>query len=375
MNRRRKLRCNRFGFQQLESRRVLSAVSPVDTLFVDDDFVSDDPVAGEYDTIQEAVDAANKNDRIMVAEGTYNEAVKIDDTKDGLELRSRKPLEAVIEAPDDTEVATVHIDSANDVQLVGFTIHGTPGIEAAVFVGGGDGGSVDILKNHIAVRDGTLLTGAQDGLGVLVGQSSALPGGTATATISNNLIDNYQKGGIVVNGAGSSAEITHNEVVGTPSVQGQAAQNGIQVSGGADAIISHNVVANNSYTPDPTAIQWAATGILAFQAGDVEISHNTVSGSEGAQDNNVGIYVYGTDDVEVSHNKLRDNDYGIILFGLEDALVEHNDIQDSDLYGILAYDVANSDFLHNRAKNSGISDFADFYGDNNNWFKNKGDLA
>ena len=77
----------------------------------------------------------------------------------------------------------------------------------------------------------------------------------------------------MVSGEGSEATISHNRVVGTPATYelGQAAQNGIQVSFGADAYIHHNWVSHNNYTPNPDLEPEAASGILSYDAGDVTI--------------------------------------------------------------------------------------------------------
>src|SRR5436305_109882 len=82
------------------------------------------------------------------------------------------------------------------------------------------------------VRD-TPFSGCQNGVGVLIGRN--FESTTGSGTVVHNLIDNYQKGGVVVDGQlatnapASHAEVAFNEVdgIGPTAV---IAQNGIQVS-------------------------------------------------------------------------------------------------------------------------------------------------
>ena len=82
----------------------------------------------------------------------------------------------------------------------------------------GEGGSALITDNHIThIRD-TPFSGCQNGVAV---SSAAMRLNTfGTGTVVHNLIDDYQKGGVVIDGtadssvANSSAEVAYNEIVG-----------------------------------------------------------------------------------------------------------------------------------------------------------------
>ena len=94
------------------------------------------------------------------------------------------------------------------------------------------------------------------------------------------MIVGYQKGGIVVDNAGSNATITNNAVTGagTTSVNGQ---NGIQISRGATATLSGNTVTGNSFHLASNPWDWGAAGILLYQSGAVTMSGgNVVSGND-----------------------------------------------------------------------------------------------
>jgi parallel beta helix pectate lyase-like protein len=107
------------------------------------------------------------------------------------------------------------------------------------------------------------------------GSDVIVAAGTASGTISGNSVSLYQKGGIIVRGAGSSADILDNQVRGLGPVN-FIAQNGIQVSFGGTAVVRENIVADNDYTPPDVT----SCGILLFQAAGVKVQQNTYVDNE-----------------------------------------------------------------------------------------------
>lgn len=84
----------------------------------------------------------------------------------------------------------------------------------------------------------------------------------------------YQKTGIVANGD-VSAVVTHNTIVGRGPV-GFIAQNGIQLGFGATGEVKWNSVAGNWFT----LLDFVAAGILVFEANDVTVQGNTMTGNQ-----------------------------------------------------------------------------------------------
>lgn len=335
-NRGRPLRRLRLRIEGLEQRNLLAVH------FVDDD-LADRPDAG-FQSIQAAVDAAQPGDRIRVYPGTYQEQVTIPDTKDGIDLRSVDLEAAVIEAPPAmTEPGIVHVAGADDVLIRGFTITGpfssVSTLRSGIFVGGG--GSARIVENHITAIRAEPLSGAQTGFGILVGRGST--GEVGSATILRNTIDDYQKGGIVVDAAGSSAVIGRNEILGAGPTA-TIAQNGIQVSRGATAEVHHNRVAGNVYTGSSAS----AAGILLFQAGEVTVERNTV------EDNGVGISVDETLGATIARNHVAGNtDAGLLLFLATAADVFDNLVTDNGGHGIALEGSDGNEISDNRTIGNG----------------------
>jgi hypothetical protein len=97
----------------------------------------------------------------------------------------------------------------------------------------------------------------------------------ATGTISGSVVSDYQKNGITVRDAGTAVSILDNVVTGEGPVT-YIAQNGIQVSFGATAVVKGNTVSGNDYTPTANV----ACGLLFYQAAGVKASNNNLFNNE-----------------------------------------------------------------------------------------------
>src|SRR5713226_2357705 len=147
-----------------------------------------------------------------------------------------------------------------------------------------DGTSVTVEGASIHNIGNTPFDGTQHGVGVYFtnGGSGVIDGNTVSA---------YQKGGIVVNGAGTTASVTNNAVSGLGPVV-FIAQNGIQVSRGAVATVRGNDISDNFYTGEvgvgpnsggqnPEGFEFFSTGLLLFESGAAtKTSDNQFSGNQ-----------------------------------------------------------------------------------------------
>ena len=293
---------------------AIAAPAGAATRTVDDDHVQC-PLA-QFTSIQAAVQSALPGDTVQVCAGTYQETVTID--KADLKVFSTPRQAAIIKAPVIIPTLTGAIVdvTAPGVKLERFTITGPGGgpcnsLRYGVFVG--NGGSADIRDNRITeIRDNPF-GGCQNGVGVRVG--SQFLGEEGHGTVYGNYIDRYQKGGIVVDGAASSATVQQNRIQGAGPTD-SIAQNGIQVSRGAAADVLQNIVLDNSFSGPPIA---SSTGILLFQA---------------------------TGAVDVDQNEATRNDDNVAAYETTGAVIEHNDLWRSSLYdGIYMNDDANDNLI------------------------------
>lgn len=332
------------GFTIAGNTYDLEACSP-GPLFVDDTGGSD--VANDCQTIgtpcatvQHAVDIACVGATINVAAGNYPEQVSI--TKSLTVVGAGKAvttIQAPASLPAAGDIVTISGASTNveisDLTVAGPGPSGCGSINAGIFVR--DSAFADIHDNNISdIRD-SALSGCQNGLGILVGRNSLAT--TGSATIQDNTISGYQKGGIVVDRLGSSATITGNTVTGvgnTPLI----AQNGIQVSRGASASVTSNDVSDNrcdhpTCGPDPINDTFSA-GILLFNnlvAGPATL----VSGND-VSNNDTGIYnfIVQPSTTNVTSNTLTGNRFEAVYLDEGTVNLTGNTIANNPSFGIIA---------------------------------------
>jgi len=225
-------------------------------------------------TVQAGVDNANAKDTVSVAAGTYTEQVVINKnlTLDGVNGA------AIIKAPAlmDPSATIVTVNGGATVTVSNLTISGPGGstcgsIAFGISVLGG--AHANILHNTITDIRNDPASGCQFGVGILVGRASA--GEMGTASIHDNQILNFQKGGIVVDRQGSFADIRENVIDGFGPVP-FIAQNGIQVSRGAGGHVRDNEVNGSWYT----GANWTSTGILIFESSGVIVQRNHLDGNQ-----------------------------------------------------------------------------------------------
>ena len=271
-----------------------------------------------YHTIQSAVDAAAPGAHIFVCPALYQEHVVISGSgKNNLNLEGASTNNTFIQFPvtPSSPDAIVLIDGATNVEVHHFTIEG-PWNDAnalgcaqpthyGVFVQGG--GSARIDNNHITfIQDADpLLGGCQDGLAVRIG--SRFLGEMGSGTVENNLIDNYQKNGVTIDGPGTTALVQNNTIIGDSvhpnGINPIIARNGVQFGRGATGQVQNNQISNNEYGgggPPPAAEDPDdndGTGILAFEL---------------------------TDGLRINNNVLVRNDIGLDFFTATHLLISNN---------------------------------------------------
>jgi hypothetical protein len=157
--------------------------------------------------------------------------------------------------------------------------------------------------------------GCQPGATGIYVQSGYGTHGTATVTIENNSVHDYQKNGITADGSGTVATIENNYIVGIGATP-LTAQNGIQVSDGASGKVTGNTVTDDVYVNSQTCYTdntgcYSATGILLYDSGgtagsQLAVTGNTVSNTQGA----IVAYTDGTETADynnVTSNKITTN--------------------------------------------------------------------
>jgi len=211
-------------------------------------------VPGDYDTIQEAIDAASDGDTIMVAAGLYKENVVIDKSltlkgaQAGVDARTRSGAETIIEPDNPDEQTGIEIVSAADrvVVIDGLTVqnarHGItapspePAMAADIIVR--NVRALNLVKFAISmaftmeatveycyVKDAQyginagaltpfLPTVATFGNNEVVNAEFGISGYLEDSLIEGNLVRNFATGGVAISGQFLNTEIKNNTVTG-----------------------------------------------------------------------------------------------------------------------------------------------------------------
>lgn len=252
---------------------AVGAVPASATELVDNDKVQC-PTA-THTTIQAGVNAASPNEQVLVCNGVYREQVTIEGpAKNGVDVLAQTIRGAVIRAPSTplaAPQALVHVDNASGAKVRRFVIQG-PGsgtvdtLRSGVLVeNNADPGEqpAQVLTNLIQdIRD-TEAAANENGDGVRVGRDFA--GTRGRATVNGNEIVRYQKGGVVVDGDGSFAQVASNTIRGlglnTSPITPVPAQQGIQIGRNASATVTTNKITDNRFSGSGGE---ASFGILIF---------------------------------------------------------------------------------------------------------------
>jgi hypothetical protein len=343
-------------------------------LVVDDDKVQCPNAA--FTSIQAAVNAASRGDRINVCPGTYREQVRVNKAltirgigvanqhlslimpnavvANSTSTASGNPIAAIVlvEGTDKVTLTHLAVDGTNNglgdcaTNLVGIYYRNASG-----------------TVNDVAVRNIQLapaLFGCQAGLGILV-QSGG--GHRSKVDILDSSIHDYQKNGIVASEAGTEVRISGNAVTGIGSTP-LIAQNGIQVSFGAKGTVDNNSVINHLYGQCTSAsCPFFAANILIFDSDEVSVFGNSTGNAQ------VNVYYQG-DKGEVSNNTIFQSPVfdGIDLVGDRNS-ARGNNIKNSGAEGV--YVLGNRNEVSNNIINEApIGIFQDTPSSNNRFNRN-----
>jgi len=256
-------------------------------------------VPQEYDTIQDAIDAAHKGDVIQVSAGTYYENVVITEE---IKLIGANKTTTIIDH--DHQFGDVIKVQKTDVTITGFTIrNGNNGIRVANTIG-----SINITDNIIKNnRYGISFMGD-------------LQNPTTDNIIASNTFQDNSNVGISML-LGLSNTISQNDISGSAY--------GIELFMTETTTISDNLLTSNSY------------GIYLPYS-----NNNTVIDNIGI-DNSFGIYVLYSDNILIRDNIIKGSTYAIELRDSYSSTILHNDVSDNPSYSIYLFDSDSNSVTNN----------------------------
>jgi Right handed beta helix region len=302
-----------------------------------------------YEHIQEALEGPVTS--VRVCPGTYEEqlqvtrAVKIAAFTRGVTIKlPSAPVDATTPCDHALETATgepvqdgVSICGAVKVSIAKISIEAAwPAGTCAGNLYGlnvGGGAHVSLKGVEVTAAGAQPINGCQGGVGIEVGTHVTSPEQGGAATLKEVTVSGYQKTGINVDGAHSSATMTEVTVTGAGATS-VTAQNGIQVGYGASAAIKKSSVSDNEYEPET----YAATGILLYGAAagtsvvDTKVAHNDY----GVYYEDAEASAPSSPQVKLSSDHIESSRY-IAVFFVQGAATVQRTVMDGGEVGIALY--------------------------------------
>jgi len=287
--------------------------------------------AYQFNTIQDAIDAASADDTINVAAGTYNEQIVID-----------KPL--TLQGAGDTTIIQPSGPGLTATTSIPW-INASTGTMSAIV-------SVETTGDEVTIRDlkidASLITskattwfaglvyletsGTIEGLTVIgnpplpdrtAGIFAAAIDETTLVEVTGCDVIGYNRAGIYALGEEFTADYHHNEING-PGTLSTGVPNGMFFLEGANGSATYNTVTDLGYTG---VGEYRSTGIGTYAAGaNVTFAYNTISNVQ-----NAFALSTGTIGTIVEYNTVFNNHTGVrIEAAAASSVIQYNDIHDND---------------------------------------------
>ena len=275
-----------------------------------------------FNSIQDAINTASTGNTIKVCSGTYSEQLTF--TKSVSLKPAGTPVVKLPAVPANstsacgTALSTAGHTAQDAVELCGAVTVKVSGlaIEAAwpagtcnddlygIYVGGG--ATLSLSNSRILAAGAQPINGCQGGVGIEVGTGRTTPAETGTATLTNDLVEGFQKNGINVIASGSKATLKKVTVKGAGPTN-VIAQNGIEIGEGAEATITKSSSSDNIYTPQTVV----STGMIVFGSSvGPQVTSSTF------ENDDVGIFYYesGTATLTVTSSKFLGDTFDGVFF-------------------------------------------------------------
>jgi parallel beta-helix repeat protein len=314
-------------------------------------------VPADYATIQEAINAANDEDTVFVATGTYYEHVVVNKS---ISLIGENRGTTIVNGTGSAYVVSVTVD---DVVVNGFTVENgsmsgillsncsncrvenniaTLNVESGIRL---ENTSASLVSNNEIFNNGYVIPGLGTGLGIFLGLSCK------NTICSNHVYDNFFCG-ICLGESDANLlydnNVTNQELAKEPQ--------GIDIVASRNNVVHMNTVSNNSH------------GIFVWCSSWNMISNNNVSDNGINEDYDYGIEINRSTNNTVVGNHVLNNTRGI---SVEDEapsnVVAYNTISKNGVGAHTHYSNDSVFYKNNFIENKIQASVGDFYPDVNAW--------
>ena len=282
-------------------------------------------VPQDFDTIQQAINAVQSGDEILVSPGFYRENVNFLDKN--IKLRSINPLDTdcvaqtIIDGNDQGSCIEILSDQNETTIVAGLCLqNGHDEYGGGIHVGDSVGPMV--MYNYIADNNANRYGGGIDYRdhsygkimnNTIVGNFASTAGGGihigpySSALIENNRIINNittgEAGGGIYCFSQTTAWITNNEIIGNQALMGNGG--GIWLWKNIDSVVEGNIVIGNIATETAVPVGVGRGGGIGLTQGTPVVRNNIVCGN--IADEGGGIWVQSPGDYKVLNNTIVGN--------------------------------------------------------------------
>ncbi|MFY1112562.1 MAG: NosD domain-containing protein [Methanosarcinaceae archaeon] len=275
--------------------------------------------AADFESIQDAVNAAYDGDTVLVYAGMYTENVDVDKANITIRSESGNPLDTVVQAVDSPQVFSVTSDR---VIISGFSIKGADN----------SGSGIRLTGVEYCLIENNELSNNEEGIWLGFSSNNALSNNTApnnkygiyllysyNNTLENNTALNNNCGIYLL--AFSDSNTLNNNTASNND-------NGIFLDSSSSNTLSINTASNNQ------------NGMYLRDSNNNTLNNNTAS------NNDNGIFLDSSSINTLSNNKVSSSEYGIFLEDSRNNALENN-IASSTKYGIHLKDSRNNTLENN----------------------------
>jgi hypothetical protein len=309
------------------------------------DISGDGSFSAPYASINKAVIMAREGATVFVDAGTFPEQVMVGKN---VNITGLDRTKTIVQAPASLASVTwkssnpiIYVfGSANTVNISKITIDGNNGRSVNSFIGilYYEANGAFTNSRITGIHNAGSYSGDQTGHAYY---ATHIADATLAQSVSitGNIIDDYQKGGIYVREPGTVATITNNTVTGqnVPAINTQV---GIMVMLGASGTINSNIVSNNILNKVEHPHTNMAAGIWLYKAANCTVGTNNMSGNE------IGLTSSASTGVTYNPNTFANNKIQVMLDAARDVNPGNiynknvkNPLKPSVVFGCIQYSI------------------------------------